>query len=423
VALVQGTIHQNGGTSSTTCVGTLGSPVGAGNAVCIVFSGGFAVSDLVGVQDDKGNTYNLTDAIEDFTGGGYAGGAYYLENVTGGPTTFTGTLGTAKSFVTIIIEEFSGIATSSALDGHAALHSSAPGTTDGATSGTFTTTTDGDLIWGCGISLDGQGMSPGTGFTAGSVNNVVNTFTTENQIQTTHSSSSQTTFTPGAVTTALVWAIALKSASTPDDSTGEADGRATAQGDSKTKSLATGTANGLATATGAGKTLTKATGQASGLATATGVGKTLIKVTGQASGLATAQAIGKTLAKTTGQAAGHASAVGTSQEELPVGTANGHATATGQSKTIHYTVGHAAGHASVMGATPPPVNLGYWLSPSIPYPITPPGTEYITSADGNLQPGAVMQSRLKAQRLANETTPKTLGRSRGPTRTQFNRPL
>jgi hypothetical protein len=397
MALVQGNIHQNGNTSSTTCIVTLGAPVASGGAVVLAFTGaGLLNTDLIGIQDNKGNNYTFVDAVY-HAGAGYGGASYHLEGITGGPTIFTASIGASRSFLTLTAEEYSNIATISALDGHSATTDSDVVGTDSIAAGPFTTTASNDLVWGFGVSISGAGIVPGTGFTVGSINDVANSFTSEFKTLASPGSVSAT-LTPGSATDAIVFGIALKTQAAPTSSTGEADGHGTASGSSKTRAVATGTATGRATASG----------------------------------------VGKTFARTTGQAAGQAIVVGTGEALTHIGTANGHATVTGVGKTIHYAVGRAAGHASVIGETQPPVPLGYWLSPSIPYPITPPGDEYTTSADGSLQPGAVMQAQLKAQKFAEMMTPtalgrgsrvlpvssiSSLGRSRGPSRTQFGQKL
>jgi hypothetical protein len=180
-AYVQGNIHQNGSTSSATCAVTLTSTVASGNMLCV--SLGWVTStgvDIITVTDDKGNTYTVVDKTFNNPASYSLCDAYCL-NITNAPQTITATISTARQFSTIFVDEWSGIATSSALDGHAINQLNGASGTDIATSTAITTTANGDLIYGVCICINSVGISAGTGFTQRQ--NVASTFLTESLIQ------------------------------------------------------------------------------------------------------------------------------------------------------------------------------------------------------------------------------------------------
>ena len=194
-SFIQGNIHQNGSGTSTTCAVTLAATVGSGNALCVSVSYTTAVIDSISVTDDKGNSYtSVISALN--SGSGYAMHLFVAVNLTNAPQTITATDNSGpRQFLTIMVDEFSG---ASSLDGSACQAQSQAGTgTDAITSGPYTTTHNGDIIWGAGISISGTNMSVGTGFTVAGMNNVVSTFTTEWEIQSTASASTAATFTDG----------------------------------------------------------------------------------------------------------------------------------------------------------------------------------------------------------------------------------
>lgn len=156
--------------SATSISATFGATVGNGNAVIVYvwFSNGGTTT----ISDDKSNSYTLVD-----TNSVVSVRSFYLTNITNAPITVTVTFGTTQTgsntVASIMIDEFSGIATSSPLDGHTINRVTFPGTgTDAVTSGSITTTTNGDLIWGAVIdelSIT-NAAAAGTGFTLGTQN-------------------------------------------------------------------------------------------------------------------------------------------------------------------------------------------------------------------------------------------------------------
>lgn len=94
--------------------------------------------------------------------------ASYYVNSAAGANTITVNLTGSAGYGSVAIHEYSGVATSSALDKTAANNQANPGTAaDAVTTGNVTTTTDGQLIFGFAAQYDpvGSTTAAGTGFT------------------------------------------------------------------------------------------------------------------------------------------------------------------------------------------------------------------------------------------------------------------
>ena len=173
-ALVQGASNHVTGTPTSGSV-TLGSTITAGNTVvgCVVQGSGSAPTSI----SDGTNTYTLSN------GSPFAGDQvtlFYKINAVATSSAITATFTTGTPSW-LVVNEFSGISTSAAIDG---INS---GGTANNTSGTNsfssgnlspTPTVNGDLIWGCMSSLLSAGtFVPGTSpnftsATSSSTNNV-----------------------------------------------------------------------------------------------------------------------------------------------------------------------------------------------------------------------------------------------------------
>jgi hypothetical protein len=167
--------QDNGASSVTTIAVTLGATVSSGSAVFVVCGWAQDATKTVTVTDDKSNTYTAVDKVSN-------GAAivplctFYCLNVTNAPKTITATMSAAQTFGFMIVDEFSGVATSAALTAHNMQQQAAPGTgTDAITSGSITATS-GNLLWGGAITLTNGNISIGTGFTlSGSLGTTVKT--------------------------------------------------------------------------------------------------------------------------------------------------------------------------------------------------------------------------------------------------------
>lgn len=210
IAHVQGDASGLNFVNSTTLSQAFPSPVTSGSLIVgsVQWDNSFSPS-ITGVTDDKGNTYHFQDTTID-TAHGQVGATFYSENVTNAPTTVTVTFDTACAFNSMCISEFSGVATSSSIDGHKVTYNTSMSTTANAmTSGTITTTAAGDLIYGACFAGNGSNASLGTGYTdsdSGGVGLVA-----EYQIQTS-AGSIATTFTASSGATMVAFIIAFKAA-------------------------------------------------------------------------------------------------------------------------------------------------------------------------------------------------------------------
>lgn len=134
----------------------------AGSAIVVAVAWQTQTITVTGVTDTKGNTYTAAGAPLNWFGTTYRMQVWIALNVAATATTNTVTMAFSSSSATICaaIAEFSGIATSSALDGYAA----AIGTAATASSGTITSANATNLIFGFG--MDGNAVSgAGSGFT------------------------------------------------------------------------------------------------------------------------------------------------------------------------------------------------------------------------------------------------------------------
>jgi hypothetical protein len=168
------------------------------------------VSSGVGAITDGTNTYTLLDTIDD-TGGGTRHArlaTYYAKNITGGSLTVTTTLsGSGVTISKTFVCEVSGADTSSPLDQHTMAEQYPVTTsTDNLTSGSVTTTANGEYVFGAGCqgTLNTATPAAGTGFTSGASSSNCRV---EYQIQSS-SGSIAATFTPGESTDGYFAAVA-----------------------------------------------------------------------------------------------------------------------------------------------------------------------------------------------------------------------
>lgn len=156
-----------GADSATTVAVTFDNPVATNGLVVGCVTNRLSDSATVSVSDDKSNTYTVGTAVSqnDMTVT-----PFYLENIDNGPTVITVTFSTSTAFRSVIVHEASGVATSSALDQATGQAQAAPGTgTDAVSSGSVTTTTNGQYIFGATAVTNSfpasQQFTAGTGYT------------------------------------------------------------------------------------------------------------------------------------------------------------------------------------------------------------------------------------------------------------------
>lgn len=213
----QSGLAAGGSGSVTTFTLTLSNAVSPGSAVCIGTGGnpsaGIATAWTL-TDNVSGNTYTRTayNISSDYP---YQMAIFYGENIQGSPTRFTlhATSGNSITYPGILLDTFTGILLSSALDDSSLNFQNNPGTgTDAITSTALNPTASGDLIWGMLIDVGSEGSnSVGTGFTLGQTDNA--TFYSEYILSGPHSSIAATFTSPnGAADLFSAGALALKAA-------------------------------------------------------------------------------------------------------------------------------------------------------------------------------------------------------------------
>jgi hypothetical protein len=187
------------------------NPTQAGNCIVVGIQSGTSVSGAPTVADDKTNTYTLGPDIV----GGQRVTLRYALNVAAGTQKITVSYtGASPAFDQVVITEWMNVATASAADGS---NKHATGNTSPATTGSFTTAVDGDLIisFFCdettGPPTAITGYTAGTGMTLITANNVVGS-AMQYGIQTTHGAINPSITFAGGSDSMVGVGLALKSA-------------------------------------------------------------------------------------------------------------------------------------------------------------------------------------------------------------------
>jgi hypothetical protein len=157
ITLVQHAGLDAGVTSSASLAFPSNNTAGNWIAVCIRAA---TPSQVFTVSDTKGNTYHKAISFNEFTDG-MTLGIYYAENIAAGSNNVT-VSDTNSAALRFAILEYSGIATSSSLDG---IPTGAYGTSATPASANMTTISNGDLILGNISTANPNSYTPGTGFT------------------------------------------------------------------------------------------------------------------------------------------------------------------------------------------------------------------------------------------------------------------
>lgn len=209
-AHVQSCQADPGGTNpSVTC--TFGSSISANDAVlCYVTNDSSGSATVSTIEDGNSHSFTIEDSVNDAADTQLSTDAYIIGD-PGGTTTVTATYSTSAGSNGIACDEYSGIATSSALDNHTMQLQATPGTgSNGVTSGSATTTSNGDIVWG-GTTLSNSGagatISAGSGFT--DRNNISSFMSTEDEVQAS-AGSVAATFTISVASPTVTGFIALK---------------------------------------------------------------------------------------------------------------------------------------------------------------------------------------------------------------------
>jgi hypothetical protein len=136
----------------------------AGNLNIVAVGWGDTTSSISSVTDTKGNNY--TRAVGPTSNTGLQQAIYYAKNIAGGSNTVTVKFNQSAAYPDVRILEYSGLNPTSPLDVTAA------GTGNGtsASSGSATTTSANELIFGAGTTAGTAFTAPGSGFTTRIVN-------------------------------------------------------------------------------------------------------------------------------------------------------------------------------------------------------------------------------------------------------------
>jgi len=232
---VQGAQTETAGTTSSLSA-AFSSAVGSGSAVV-----GVATWDSLGgvtlsaVTDDKGNSYRIVDTFNDTTNN-QAAASFVLGNIANAPKTITAKFSVATQYVTIIVDEYSGIvAAADPRDGNAVQSQTSVATTaDAITSGSITTSKNGDLIWGAAVNISGsQAPVAGAGFTQLESDAVTSTApTTTEQRSQTAAGAVAATFSAPSSATHITFVVALQAVTSASSSVSGSSVQSTAVGQS-----------------------------------------------------------------------------------------------------------------------------------------------------------------------------------------------
>ncbi len=157
------------------------TPTTSGNAILVGVTYG-NVNPAITVTDSQGNTY--VQAINIYDSSHRQGSAiFYALNITGGASNqITVKFNSSVAYLAVGIHEYTGFATSSALDVTSAIR----GSGNSVSSGPATTTAGGDLVFGCGVEdVQGSGdtFTAGSGFTKRADLGIAAGYADEDQVQ------------------------------------------------------------------------------------------------------------------------------------------------------------------------------------------------------------------------------------------------
>src|SRR6185503_2874387 len=155
------TLRQHAGKDAgVTTASTLAFPASntAGNWIAVLIRAGQQGQSFT-VTDTRGNTYRRALQVNQ-TVDAVTVAIYYAENIAGGVNTVSVADSVTGGTLRFAIAEYAGVAVSNSLDATAL----AEGTGTVVSSGTATTTANGDLVLGMLVASNGATMAAGTGF-------------------------------------------------------------------------------------------------------------------------------------------------------------------------------------------------------------------------------------------------------------------
>lgn len=200
-------LHIQSGTptnsSGTSCAVTLGSTVASGDAL-VGYIQYPTAQTITSILDDQGNSYGVIKNI--LSGGTLSFASFFLANIRNAPKTVTVTFSASTSQCNEGLDEYSnivGLDTTTPSGGATGQFGTTFSGTNAFTSGSLTTTSAGDLIWGA-FAPTAALPTAGTGFTL-RISDGVDGYTTEDLVQT----SSGITAATATVSSGGGWAIAM----------------------------------------------------------------------------------------------------------------------------------------------------------------------------------------------------------------------
>jgi hypothetical protein len=168
VAHVQAKSFSEHATDNAVAV-TFTSAVSSGSLVCGLLFWSGTTDTITAIDDDKGNTYTKVDTLLNIESDGRSALSFYAKNLTNAPQTITAHFSDTPSDKAITVREVSGAHHTTPLDKNVAAAQSNPGTgTDAITSGSQTTTTNGQYVAGFSTAPFAQHdvgwLNAGTGY-------------------------------------------------------------------------------------------------------------------------------------------------------------------------------------------------------------------------------------------------------------------
>jgi hypothetical protein len=188
IALVQRSAKDNG-TANTTSVAVTLSGVATGHLLTCSITYGNPGGTTLSVSDNLNGAWAVAGTVHFSTGISQTTAIFYLANSKAGTTTISGTPGSASEYGAMDCQEWSGVATSGPLD----QFTEQDGTSANPSSGSVTTTANGELI--LGDMENGYSPSAGSGFSLLNTDTSAGTgsgLDTEYQIQTNAGSAAAT---------------------------------------------------------------------------------------------------------------------------------------------------------------------------------------------------------------------------------------
>src|SRR4051812_23306988 len=108
----------NGANPNGTTIAATGAAVWVGKFIVGIFFHDVGGATLTSITENKGNNYTISDVVSD-SPNGHGAQSFFLGNITNGPSVLTATFSGTTNFITIVWNEYSGVAAlADPRDGH-----------------------------------------------------------------------------------------------------------------------------------------------------------------------------------------------------------------------------------------------------------------------------------------------------------------